>query len=31
MKLWLDGGRFRMGSENYPQERPVRQVDVDGS
>ena len=25
------GGRFRMGSENfYPEERPVREVTVDG-
>jgi formylglycine-generating enzyme required for sulfatase activity len=29
--VWLDGGRFRMGSEDfYPEERPVREVEVGG-
>jgi formylglycine-generating enzyme len=28
---WIEGGVFRMGSEDfYPEERPVRQVRVDG-
>lgn len=28
---WVPGGRFLMGSENfYPEERPVRPVEVDG-
>lgn len=29
--IWIPGGTFRMGSENfYPEERPVHQVAVDG-
>ena len=29
--LWIPGGRFRMGSEDfYPEERPVHEVSVDG-
>ena len=29
--VWLDGGRFLMGSDAfYPEERPVHQVEVDG-
>jgi formylglycine-generating enzyme len=29
--VWIDGGQFHMGSEDfYPEERPVRLVDVDG-
>ena len=29
--VWIPGGRFRMGSEDfYPEERPVRTVSVDG-
>ena len=29
--VWVDGGRFLMGSEDfYPEERPVHQVEVDG-
>jgi formylglycine-generating enzyme required for sulfatase activity len=29
--LWIPGGTFRMGSENfYPEERPVHEVTVDG-
>jgi formylglycine-generating enzyme required for sulfatase activity len=29
--IWIPGGRFAMGSEShYPEERPVRQVSVDG-
>jgi formylglycine-generating enzyme len=29
--VWLPGGTFRMGSENfYPEERPVHEVRVDG-
>jgi sulfatase modifying factor 1 len=29
--VWIPGGTFRMGSESYyPEERPVRQVTVDG-
>ena len=29
--VWIPGGTFRMGSENfYPEERPVHQVTVDG-
>jgi hypothetical protein len=29
--VWIPGGTFRMGSENfYPEERPVREVTVDG-
>jgi formylglycine-generating enzyme len=29
--LWIPGGTFRMGSEDfYPEERPVREVAVDG-
>ena len=29
--VWIPGGEFRMGSENfYPEERPVHQVAVDG-
>jgi sulfatase modifying factor 1 len=29
--LWMPGGEFQMGSENfYPEERPVRRVAVDG-
>ena len=29
--VWVPGGRFSMGSEGfYPEERPVRRVDVDG-
>ena len=28
---WVPGGSFRMGSEDfYPEERPVRRVEVDG-
>ena len=28
---WIEGGAFRMGSEDfYPEERPVREVDVEG-
>jgi len=28
---WVPGGTFRMGSEDfYPEERPVREVSVDG-
>ena len=28
---WVPGGRFLMGSEDfYPEERPVRRVEVDG-
>lgn len=28
---WIPGGRFRMGAEDfYPEERPVREVAVDG-
>src|SRR5512134_1727910 len=28
---WIPGGTFRMGSEDfYPEERPVREVEVDG-
>src|SRR5580704_4625059 len=29
--LWIPGGTFRMGSEDfYPEERPVHEVSVDG-
>jgi sulfatase modifying factor 1 len=29
--LWIPGGTFRMGSEEfYPEERPVHEVSVDG-
>src|SRR6516162_8024616 len=29
--VWIPGGTFRMGSENfYPEERPVHDVAVDG-
>ena len=29
--VWIPGGTFRMGSENfYPEERPVHEVTVDG-
>lgn len=29
--IWIEGGRFRMGSEShYPEEAPVREVEVDG-
>lgn len=29
--IWIPGGTFRMGSENfYPEERPVHEVTVDG-
>jgi formylglycine-generating enzyme len=29
--VWVPGGRFLMGSEDfYPEERPVREVEVDG-
>ncbi len=29
--VWVPGGSFRMGSEDfYPEERPVREVEVDG-
>ena len=29
--VWIPGGGFRMGSEDfYPEERPVRRVEVDG-
>jgi formylglycine-generating enzyme required for sulfatase activity len=29
--VWVPGGSFRMGSEDfYPEERPVRRVEVDG-
>lgn len=29
--IWIDGGRFRMGSDrHYPEEGPVHQVRVDG-
>ena len=28
---WIEGGTFRMGDERfYPEERPVREVRVDG-
>jgi formylglycine-generating enzyme required for sulfatase activity len=28
---WIDGGRFRMGSDvHYPEEAPARPVSVDG-
>ena len=29
--VWIEGGRFRMGSDiHYPEERPARTVEVDG-
>src|SRR5215468_10009110 len=29
--VWIPAGRFRMGSDaHYPEERPVRDVEVDG-
>ena len=29
--VWIPGGTFRMGSENfYPEERPVHDVTLDG-
>jgi sulfatase modifying factor 1 len=28
--VWVPGGRFRMGSEETPDARPVREVEVDG-
>jgi sulfatase modifying factor 1 len=29
--IWINGGQFRMGSDDfYPEERPVRNVQVDG-
>ena len=29
--MWIPGGAFLMGSEDfYPEERPVREVHVDG-
>ena len=29
--IWIPGGTFRMGSANfYPEERPLREVTVDG-
>jgi sulfatase modifying factor 1 len=29
--LWIPGGTFRMGSEDfYPEERPVHEVSIDG-
>jgi formylglycine-generating enzyme required for sulfatase activity len=28
--VWIPGGRFRMGSEDLPDARPVREVEVDG-
>jgi formylglycine-generating enzyme len=28
---WIEGGKFRMGSDDfYPEERPVREIDVEG-
>jgi sulfatase modifying factor 1 len=28
--VWVPGGSFLMGSEDYPEERPVRLAEVDG-
>ena len=29
--IWIEGGAFDMGSEDfYPEERPVRRVEVEG-
>lgn len=30
-EVWIDGGRFQMGSDRfYPEERPIHEVQVDG-